>query len=124
MKSLLIAALGADAVLVESRGSTSEAAAVFTNASITPIGSGAMVTGSTIIARHQYRPSYGVGYQVDVALDHPIMIFGMLAVSHLDSYFIAAISGLYWHRSGSIWNLVLDWRRRVQIIIRWESLQI
>jgi hypothetical protein len=44
--------LGADAVLVESHGSSSEPAAAFTNASITPIGSGAMVTGSTIIARH------------------------------------------------------------------------
>jgi hypothetical protein len=44
--------LGADAVLVESHGSSSEPAAAFTNASISPIGSGAMVTGSTIIARH------------------------------------------------------------------------
>jgi hypothetical protein len=44
--------LGADAVLVQSHGSTSEPASAFTNASITPIGSGAMVTGSTIVARH------------------------------------------------------------------------
>jgi hypothetical protein len=44
--------LGADAVLVESHGSSSEPAAAFTNASIIPIGSGVMVTGSTIIARH------------------------------------------------------------------------
>ena len=44
--------LGADAVLVQSHGSTSEPAAALTNASITPIGSGATVTGSTIIARH------------------------------------------------------------------------
>jgi hypothetical protein len=44
--------LGADAVMVESHGGTSEPAAAFTNASIIPIGSGAMVTGSTIIARH------------------------------------------------------------------------
>jgi hypothetical protein len=38
--------------LVESHGSSIEPAAAFTNASISPIGSGAMVTGSTIIARH------------------------------------------------------------------------
>jgi hypothetical protein len=44
--------LGGDAVLVESHGSSSEPAAAFTNASITPVGSGAMMTGSTIIARH------------------------------------------------------------------------
>jgi hypothetical protein len=44
--------LGADAVLVESHGSSSEPAAAFTSASITSIGSGATVTGSMIIARH------------------------------------------------------------------------
>lgn len=44
--------LGADAVLVESHGSSSEPAGAFTNASITPLGSGTMVSGSTIFARH------------------------------------------------------------------------
>jgi hypothetical protein len=44
--------IGGDAVLVQSHGSASEPAAAFTTGSITPIGSGAMMTGSTVIARH------------------------------------------------------------------------
>jgi hypothetical protein len=48
--------LGADAVLVESHGKSSEAVGAFTNGTITPIGTGANVTGTTVIAhRHTDR---------------------------------------------------------------------
>jgi hypothetical protein len=43
--------LGADAVLVESQGKSSEPMGALTNATITPSGGNATVTGSTIIAR-------------------------------------------------------------------------
>jgi hypothetical protein len=43
--------LGADAVLVESHGKSSEAAGAFTNGTISPMGAGATVTGTTVIAR-------------------------------------------------------------------------
>ena len=43
--------LGADAVLVESHGKSSEAVGAFTNGTITPMGAGAAVTGTTFIAR-------------------------------------------------------------------------
>ena len=42
--------LGADAVLVESRGKSSEPIGAVTNATITPSGGNATVTGTTIIA--------------------------------------------------------------------------
>jgi uncharacterized protein YbjQ (UPF0145 family)/DNA-binding transcriptional regulator YiaG len=48
--------LGADAVLVESRGKSSEPIGALTNATITPSGGNATVTGATIIAhRHTDR---------------------------------------------------------------------
>src|SRR5260370_38508375 len=48
--------LGADAVLVESRGKSSEPIGALTNATITPSGGNATVTGTTIIAhRHTDR---------------------------------------------------------------------
>jgi hypothetical protein len=56
--------LGGDAVLVESHGSSSEPGAAFTNASITPMGSGAMLTGSTINRQSPHRQGYRIGYQV------------------------------------------------------------
>lgn len=48
--------LGADAVLLESHGKSSEAVGAFTNGTIMPMGAGATVTGSTVIAhRHTDR---------------------------------------------------------------------
>jgi hypothetical protein len=48
--------LGADAVLLESHGKNSEAIGAFTNGTITPMGAGATVTGTTVIAhRHTDR---------------------------------------------------------------------